>query len=245
MGNRHIRKMKTREAKKFSFGNENNQNNIIEKDNNNSLVVINDYKFLKNIGKGNYSNIILAIKDQSKYAIKLLRDDKVKNKYCIEIFEREIEILNMLEHKYIVKIFDSFKIDDNLFIVLEYHPYNDLFYYLKSGKLNEKHVKVIMAQVYLILKYLHSNGILYRDLKPENILFDSEGNVKLIDFGLALKNVTNESKITEICGTSEYIPPEVIKGESYNFDFDWWTFGILMYELLSGHVIISLILATF
>ena len=93
-----------------------------------------------------------------------------------------------------------------------------------------------MSQIYCAISYLHSKKILYRDLKPENIIIDVDtGFVKLIDFGLAAY-IENESiELNEICGTNEYIPPEVIGGIGYNYDFDYWTFGILTYELIYGH----------
>jgi protein kinase/protein kinase A len=93
-----------------------------------------------------------------------------------------------------------------------------------------------MIQIYQVLKFLHSKNILYRDLKPENIMISDEGFIRLIDFGLSKQLKDENEKLNDICGTNEYIPPEVIKNENYSFNFDWWGFGILMFELLIGKV---------
>ncbi len=142
------------------------------------------------------------------------------------------------KNRFIINLLDSFQDERNLHFVFKFYE-EDLFSFLKYSRqmkiLNENLVKFILAQIYLALTFLHENNILFRDLKPENVVIDSEtGYIVMIDFGLALTDVTAESEIKGLCGTTEYIPPEVIIGESYNFYFDWWGFGIFFYEMIYG-----------
>jgi serine/threonine protein kinase len=228
MGNRHINRMK-----KGMY----NKPIAIGQAKGTGAEEIKGYKVLKQIGSGYHATILLVNKDDGDYAMKVLRKDKFNDNTCIQFFRNEIAVLNSCYGcNYIIRMVDNFEHNDRPVIVLDYHPYNDVFYYLKARKLNETYVRVIMYQVYLALAFLHSKGILYRDLKPENILLDSNGNIKLIDFGLSLMDVNQDSSFSQTCGTNEYVPPEAIKGDGYSFDFDWWTFGILLYELCVGNV---------
>ena len=93
-----------------------------------------------------------------------------------------------------------------------------------------------MIQVYHALNFLHSKNIIYRDLKPENIMISDDGFIRLIDFGLSKQLKDGDETVGDICGTNEYIPPEVIQKINYSYNFDWWGFGILLYELLIGKV---------
>lgn len=92
-----------------------------------------------------------------------------------------------------------------------------------------------MAQTILALEYLHGKGVVYRDIKPENILIDSEGHVKLTDFGLSKSNLQNQNNMTDsFCGTTEYLAPEIIKDKQYGYSVDWYSLGLVMYEMLTG-----------
>ena len=93
-----------------------------------------------------------------------------------------------------------------------------------------------MYQIFQVLNYLHSKKFIYRDLKPENIMISDDGFVKLIDLGLGVQINEENQQFDDLCGTSEYIPPEVLTRHKYSYNFDWWGFGILMYELLMGKV---------
>lgn len=197
---------------------------------------------------------------QQKFAIKkikkknLLKDQQftspsINNTITTSNKYKNLKIHNVISEKKILKrlkgknrliinLLDSFQDEKNLYFVFKFYE-EDLFSFLKYTRLmkilNENLIKFILAQIYLALTFLHENNILFRDLKPENVVIDSEtGYIVMIDFGLALTNVTWESEIKGLCGTNEYIPPEVIMGESYNFYFDWWGFGILFYEMFYG-----------
>jgi serine/threonine protein kinase len=102
--------------------------------------------------------------------------------------------------------------------------------------LKEKEAKFYIAQVVHAFEFLHSMNIIYRDLKPENILLDEKGYIKLTDFGLAKDDIYAENNANTLCGTSDYLAPEIIKGENYGKSVDIWCIGILLYEMLYGIV---------
>ena len=117
-------------------------------------------------------------------------------------------------------------------MALEYVPGGEFFTHLrKAGRFNNHTTKFYAAQITLIFEYLHLDKIIYRDLKPENLLLDREGYLKITDFGFA-KRV--EFKTYTLCGTPEYIAPEVLLNKGHNKGVDWWTLGILNYEMLAG-----------
>lgn len=174
-------------------------------------------------------------------AIKSISKKKILKKKSIEYILNEKKILN-LDSPYVTKLISTKKDQKKVYFIMEYYKNGDLFNYLQQFKFfGEDIVKFIMIQVYHALIFLHSKNILYRDLKPENIMISDDGFIRLIDFGLS-KQLKDEGELVgDICGTNEYIPPEVIRKEKYSFNFDWWGFGILMFELLIGKVIIIFI----
>ena len=110
----------------------------------------------------------------------------------------------------------------------------ELFQHLRKFRIfDEEKVRFYASQIGLALDHLHTYGIIYRDLKPENILMDEEGYLKLADFGMA-KHLKGDEKAMSFCGTPEYLAPEIITGEGHNKSADWWSFGILIYEMLCG-----------
>lgn len=125
-----------------------------------------------------------------------------------------------------------------MYIALEYVCGGDIFQHLSISEFfPEARAQFYAAEIFLALEFLHSKNIIYRDLKPENILLDKDGHIKITDFGLA-KELKAESKDEErtktFCGTNEYLAPEVILGQSYGESVDWWAFGIVLYEMITG-----------
>lgn len=198
-----------------------------------------DFQLIKEIGRGSYGNIHLVTLNQTKqkYAVKQINkkinyiqeNEKEKNIY------NEKKILKYLSHPFIIKLQFSFQDEDNLYLVMDYISGGDLSSYIHNYKnFNEEIAKFYLSEVYLAIRYLHSKNIIHRDIKSENILLDSNGHIKLIDFGTSKKGVDNIHLTSSFVGTPECLPPEVLQHKPYGFSYDWWCFGILMYEMIYG-----------
>ncbi|OWZ22044.1 AGC protein kinase [Phytophthora megakarya] len=151
----------------------------------------------------------------------------------------EKKVLSSVSHPFITKLFCSFETPDALNFVLEYCPGGDMYFLLEKfakNRLPEDHVLFYAASIALALRYLHERGILYRDLKPENILLDEAGFVRLADFGFAREQMNrSDQSCTSFCGSADYIAPEVVRGDGYGLAADLWSFGCVVYELLTGY----------
>jgi serine/threonine protein kinase len=130
----------------------------------------------------------------------------------------------------------TFQTQTKIYLVLDYVPGGELFGRLKEeGRFDEPRTRLYAAEILLGLGHLHKMGLVYRDLKPENILVDAEGHLKITDFGLVKKNLRSPTETTTtFCGTPEYIAPEMLQQRPYTKSVDWWSFGVLVYEMLVG-----------
>ncbi|KAM6315409.1 ribosomal protein S6 kinase alpha-3 isoform X4 [Calonectris borealis] len=147
----------------------------------------------------------------------------------------ERDILVEVNHPFIVKLHYAFQTEGKLYLILDFLRGGDLFTRLsKEVMFTEDDVKFYLAELALALDHLHSLGIIYRDLKPENILLDEEGHIKLTDFGLSKESIDHEKKAYSFCGTVEYMAPEVVNRRGHTQSADWWSFGVLMFEMLTG-----------
>lgn len=229
--------------KKFSFGEsqpeQSTKPKIITSKGKTTTKVLQKYNVIKLCGVGFYSKVYLCSSKSSNsfYAIKTLKKKKLKDQKSLSHISTELSFVENLSSPYIVNLVEKFELDNRQYLVYPYYNL-DIFNLIKLSKMRipENIIKNILSQVYCGLSYLHTKHIVYRDLKPENIIVDiSTGYIKIIDFGLSSKVENDNTELHEICGTNEYIPPEVIKGSGYNYDFDYWTFGIFTYELVFGH----------
>uniref|UniRef100_A0A8C1JEI3 non-specific serine/threonine protein kinase n=1 Tax=Cyprinus carpio TaxID=7962 RepID=A0A8C1JEI3_CYPCA len=147
----------------------------------------------------------------------------------------ERDILVEVNHPFIVKLHYAFQTEGKLYLILDFLRGGDLFTRLsKEVMFTEEDVKFYLAELALALDHLHGLGIIYRDLKPENILLDEDGHIKLTDFGLSKESIDHENKAYSFCGTVEYMAPEVVNRRGHTYSADWWSYGVLMFEMLTG-----------
>lgn len=204
-------------------------------------IGMNDFKIIKTIGRGSCGKILLVEykKAGEFYAIKSMRKDQLVSEDITENILLEKNILSSnVKSPFILTLSFFFQSPDRIYFVTPYIRGGDMYNYLYNlradkKRLEEKHVKFYAAQVALALDHLHEYNIAYRDLKPENILIDEDGYIKLCDFGAAVHIKGNDLE-TSFGGSPEYVSPEVVSGEGHNCITDWWSLGILIYEMLFG-----------
>uniref|UniRef100_A0A8C9NKZ4 Ribosomal protein S6 kinase n=1 Tax=Serinus canaria TaxID=9135 RepID=A0A8C9NKZ4_SERCA len=197
------------------------------------------FELLKVLGQGSFGKVFLVKKISGSDARQLYAM-KVNKKTTLEVRDRvrtkmERDILVEVNHPFIVKLHYAFQTEGKLYLILDFLRGGDLFTRLsKEVMFTEDDVKFYLAELALALDHLHSLGIIYRDLKPENILLDEEGHIKLTDFGLSKESIDHEKKAYSFCGTVEYMAPEVVNRRGHTQSADWWSFGVLMFEMLTG-----------
>jgi protein kinase A len=167
------------------------------------------------------------------YALKVLKKSEIVKLKQVEHTNNERAVLASIQHPFIVNLWGSFQDDANLYMVMDYVAGGELFSFLrKSKKFSNEIARFYAGEVLLGLAYLHSKDIIYRDLKPENILLDAHGHIKITDFGFAKK----VPDITwTLCGTPDYLAPEIIQTKGYGKSADFWAFGVLIFEMLAGY----------
>lgn len=198
-----------------------------------------DFDQLKVLGQGTYGKVLLVRERATGrlYAQKQLKKaSMIVEEKKIQQTKTEKEILESIRHPYIVKLFYAMQDQQKLYLILEYAQGGELFHHLATqAMLTEDVVSFYCAEMVLALIHLHVNvGVVYRDLKPENCLLDADGHLVLTDFGLSKVATDDAGQCKTFLGTPEYMAPEVLKGESYDYGVDWWSLGAVCYDLLTG-----------
>uniref|UniRef100_A0A8C6LJJ8 non-specific serine/threonine protein kinase n=1 Tax=Nothobranchius furzeri TaxID=105023 RepID=A0A8C6LJJ8_NOTFU len=197
------------------------------------------FQLLKVLGQGSYGKVFLVRKirgvDRGQlYAMKVLKKATLKVRDRVRS-KMERDILAEVNHPFIVKLHYAFQTEGKLYLILDFLRGGDLFTRLsKEVMFTEEDVKFYLAELALALDHLHSLGIIYRDLKPENILLDEDGHIKITDFGLSKEAIDHDKRAYSFCGTIEYMAPEVVNRRGHTQSADWWSFGVLMFEMLTG-----------
>jgi len=170
--------------------------------------------------------------------MKVLKKNRVANtRKRLEYVVTERRVLRRANHPFIAQLRYAFQSRSSLYLVTDFFGGGELLMHLRRlRRFTEPKAKFFAAEIALGLEYLHQRGIVHRDLKPENVLLDEEGHVRLTDFGLSKVGLIGHVVTTTICGTPEYLPPEVFlrHGEGYACELDWWSFGIILFEMLEG-----------
>lgn len=195
-----------------------------------------DYTILNTIGKGGFGEVKKVIHkvSQDVRAMKIIKKDQVDEQY-LQTLQNEIKILKQLDHPNIVKLYEIYSDQDNIYLITEFLEGGELFdLILKTRHFNENIAARIMKQLFQAINYCHSKNIVHRDLKPENLLLQAADkfDIKVIDFGLSRTFDANKVMCSKL-GTPFYIAPEVLK-QKYNEKCDIWSCGVILYILLSG-----------
>ena len=204
----------------------------------NTKVNLDQFELVRVIGKGSFGKVTLVRKksDAKLYAMKVLAKQNIIKRKQVEHTKTERNVLGKLNHPFIVKLHYAFQTEVKLYFVLDYAAGGELFFHLSRMKKFPDHMaRFYAAEISLALDTMHQHGVVYRDLKPENILLDGEGHIKLADFGLAKEGVLSAAEgAHSLCGTPEYLSPEVLDRQGHGTAVDWWNLGMVLYEMLTG-----------
>ncbi|CAF4123245.1 unnamed protein product [Rotaria sp. Silwood2] len=201
-----------------------------------------DFEVIDIIARGAFGNVIqvCSTHDGQTYAMKIMSKSQIVKDNAVQQVKDEVTIAqSCLSHPFIVHTHYYWQSRRYLYIITDHVENGELLsLWLRIRRFPQLIVKIYIAQVAMVLDYLHSKGIIYRDVKMENILLDENGNIKIIDFGLS-KWLSLGQKTSTICGTLQYIAPEVLSVRPYDHRVDWWSLGILMYACLFGEYPVS------
>ena len=194
-----------------------------------------DFDIGKPLGKGKFGHVYLAKEKKSNYvvALKILYKDELQENKVEKQLRREIEIQSHLRHPNILRLYGYFYDKKRVYLILEYAANGELYKILRKAKrFAEPLAAKYIAQMAEALIYLHKKHVIHRDIKPENLLLGMNGELKIADFGWSVHAPTNRRQT--LCGTLDYLPPEMIEGKEHNEKVDLWSLGVLCYEFLVG-----------
>ena len=200
-------------------------------------ATLEDFKLETTLGSGSFGKVFLVSEKTTGtyFAMKAISKCKVKDKRLKTKVVCEREILASIKSDFVVKMHYAFQTPYKLYMVLEYLQGGELGFHLqKFGRFPVHYTRFFSSEIILALEDLHGNGIIYRDLKPENVLIDATGHIKLADFNLSKVLSKSRYIARTMCGTPEYIAPEIFKKLPQTYKVDYWSLGVLIYEMVHG-----------
>jgi ribosomal protein S6 kinase beta len=195
-----------------------------------------DFDILKLVGQGAFGKVFQVRKKDSGaiYAMKVMKKDRIIEKDQAEYTRAERDILTAVTHPFVVSMRYSFQTASKLYLILDFINGGHLFFLLyNQGTFGNELTKFYLSEICLAIGHLHGLNIMHRDLKPENILVDIEGHVKITDFGLA-KRIEEDKRNNSLAGSIDYMAPEILNAKGHGKTADWWSVGVLMFEMLAG-----------
>ncbi|XP_075946400.1 serine/threonine-protein kinase N1 isoform X2 [Anarhichas minor] len=198
-----------------------------------------DFRLIAVLGRGHFGKVLLSEykKTGTMYAIKALKKGDIVSRDEVESLmceKRIFEVVNLSHHPFLVNLFACFQTPEHVCFVMEYTAGGDLMMHIHTDVFTEPRAVFYAACVVLGLQFLHEHKIVYRDLKLDNLLLDTDGYVKIADFGLCKEGMGFGDRTSTFCGTPEFLAPEVLTDTSYTRAVDWWGLGVLIYEMLVG-----------
>lgn len=200
------------------------------------MTTIQDFEIGRSLGKGRFGNVYLAREKQSKcvVALKILYKNQLIKHNLQQQIRREIEIQSHLVHKNILQLFGYFHDQSRIYLILEYAPKGELSKKLReTKKFDDRTSATYIKQIIFALETCHTYNVIHRDIKPENILIGHGDELKLADFGWSVH--APSSRRQTVCGTLDYLPPEMVQRKIYDKNVDLWCLGVLTYEFLVGN----------
>ena len=191
---------------------------------------------LETLGSGTFGRVRLvkSLEDGRFYALKVMKKARVAKLKQLEHVQNEVKIMSHVRCPLIVELFAVFQDDNNLYLLMEFIPGGELFSHLRrQEKFTFALYQFYAAEIVAAIQSLHELNVMYRDIKPENILIHSDGHIRLSDFGFA-KILDTIDKTFTLCGTPEYLAPEIIQGVGHGMSVDWWALGVLIFEMSAG-----------
>ena len=202
-------------------------------------ICYDDFIPLKLLGTGSFGRVLLVRKKNNNnlYAMKILIKSYLKQKKQEEHTRTERDLMVKINSPFIMNIKYAFQDEIQLYLITDFMQGGDMFFHLhEKGRFKSDRTKFYIIEIVLAIEFLHKNKMIYRDLKPENILMDKEGHIKISDFGLSKILEDMNDKVFTLCGTPQYIAPEVIYKKGYDKGVDWWSLGCIFYEMLTGYL---------
>ncbi|PIA18769.1 Pkinase-domain-containing protein [Coemansia reversa NRRL 1564] len=196
---------------------------------------LSDFDIGRILGKGKFGRAYLAREKGTNYicALKVLFKSELQESKIEKQLKREVEIQTHLRHSHILRLYGYFHDGKRIYLILEYAARGEMYKLLqKQRSFGEPEAAKYIAQMATALEYLHSKNVIHRDIKPENLLINANGDLKIADFGWSV--YARNSRRRTLCGTLDYLPPEMVEGRDHDASVDLWSLGVLMYEFLVG-----------